>query len=99
MTTDYTREIEVHFTESLSANCRVKYSGWQGTPQTRWDPGEPPGLEVTAVEVLQVFVWLPEIGDHEITLTQELLDKLSTYATNSGSICQYIEETIMEGDE
>lgn len=99
MTRDHTCEMEVHFTESLSANCVIQYSQHGGEPASDDGPGEGPCVEVTSVKPVTVYVWLPLVGDVEITLSPQHLEKMGEYAMQSGSIQQYIETTIMEDDD
>lgn len=99
MTTDHTCEMEVHFTESLSANCVIHYSQHGGEPASDDGPGESPCVEVTSVKPVTVYVWLPLMGDREITLCDYEMQKLGEYATQDSQILQYIEDNVLEASE
>ncbi len=90
------RTLEIHFTDSLSAQCLVKYDFQHETSATWDEPGDAACVEVTSIQVLTPYVWLPLIGDVEITLSQQHIDKLSEYAKFNGDICTTIEDTLLE---
>jgi hypothetical protein len=91
------KELTFKISEDIEVTADVYFDGWKATPATRDEPGEPAGVEITHIDVREVWTAMPGIAyDKVVEMTDSERNGVAKWVLMQGDILEQLQTQIME---